>query len=102
MLVRLSAYVLTGEHIGILVELYHRFARYGLVDDAFLICVQGFYLLTLQGDEGVYLGTLGVEVGGDALLVGERGDRQPKLTERVLAYVWLSSAYSSIYQISLR
>ena len=75
MFVRLSAYVLTGEHIGIIVELYHRFARYGLIDDAFLICVQGFYLLTLQGDEGIYLGTLVVEVGGDALLVGERGGR---------------------------
>lgn len=55
MFVRLSAYVLTGEHIGVIVELYHRFARYGLIDDAFLICVQGFYLLTLQGDKGIYL-----------------------------------------------
>ena len=70
MFVRLSAYVLTGEHIGVIVELYHRFARYGLIDDAFLICVQGFYLLTLQGDEGINFGAFSVEVGRDGVLLG--------------------------------
>ena len=48
MFVRLSAYVLTGEHIGVIVELYHCFTSYSFINDAFLIFFKSLYLLTLH------------------------------------------------------